>query len=171
MITADAPETFNAWYQELYPKIYRYLFGLTGSHPEAEQLAQETFTGLYHMVSSRREVRNPQALAYRIAHNICLNHLKREKKYKDIIGRKAVLSADTALSREESLIEEQKAARAREALARLPERDRTCLLLYLEELSYSEISEALGVKKTSVGKILARAAERLGREIQNGDRP
>jgi RNA polymerase sigma-70 factor, ECF subfamily len=42
-------------------------------------------------------------------------------------------------------------------LLRLPERQRECLALRAEGLSYAEIAAALGVAPGSVGTLLARA--------------
>lgn len=170
MIETNASEVFESRYRELYPQIYRYIYRLTGNIPDTEQLAQETFAGLYKLYSSPNGIRNPKALAYRIAHNVSLNYLKRRKKLDAIIGREDGHLSGTAASPEERLIEKQKIDQVRQALKSLPLRDQKCLLLYLEELSYAEISVAAGIKKSSVGKILARAAERLAGKIRNGDK-
>jgi len=49
---------------------------------------------------------------------------------------------------------------ARAALARLPERDRLLLALRAQGLSYREIAAAARLRPTSVGRLLARAADR-----------
>ncbi len=49
----------------------------------------------------------------------------------------------------------------RRALAGLPERDRQLLLMRGEGFSYREIGDAVGVKHTSVGTLLARAQQRF----------
>ena len=45
----------------------------------------------------------------------------------------------------------------RRALLHLPERQRDCLVLRAEGLSYAEIAASVGVAPGSVGTILARA--------------
>ena len=167
----DDSGVFDACYREFYPKIYRYTFRLIGNHQEAEQLTQEAFASLYGYVSAGSQVRNVRALIYRIAHNACLNYLKRENKLEEILSQQVSLRTESLSNNEERLIKERRAALIRRALFRLPPRDQTCLLLYGEEFSYAEIAKAAGIKKTSVGKILARAAERLAQEIKDGDKP
>jgi DNA-directed RNA polymerase specialized sigma24 family protein len=49
---------------------------------------------------------------------------------------------------------------AREALRRLPERDRLLLALRAQGLSYRDIAAAARIKPASVGRLLARAAGR-----------
>jgi RNA polymerase sigma-70 factor (ECF subfamily) len=49
---------------------------------------------------------------------------------------------------------------AREALGRLPQRDRLLLALRAQGLSYRDIAAASGLRPQSVGRLLARAADR-----------
>jgi len=49
----------------------------------------------------------------------------------------------------------------RRAILSLPKRDRECLLLYLEGLTYNEIAEISHIRRTSIGKVLARAINNL----------
>jgi RNA polymerase sigma-70 factor (ECF subfamily) len=55
----------------------------------------------------------------------------------------------------------EKIASVRKALADLSERDRQMLLMREEGFRYAEIAEAIGVRSTSVGALLARALERF----------
>lgn len=49
---------------------------------------------------------------------------------------------------------------ARAALRRLPDRDRLLLALRAQGLSYRDIASAAGIQPASVGRLLARAADR-----------
>ena len=48
----------------------------------------------------------------------------------------------------------------RQALQRLPARERLLLALRAQDLSYREIAAATGIRLSSVGRLLARAVER-----------
>ena len=48
-------------------------------------------------------------------------------------------------------------------LARLPDRDRRLLLLRASGLSYQEIAEMTGLRRSSIGRLLARATRRAAR--------
>jgi RNA polymerase sigma factor (sigma-70 family) len=54
----------------------------------------------------------------------------------------------------------------RDALGQLSERDQTLVLLYQDRLSYAEMAEILGIKPTSIGKLLQRAIERLAAQLK-----
>jgi RNA polymerase sigma factor (sigma-70 family) len=72
---------------------------------------------------------------------------------------------DQELDRKEGI------GRVRRALAGLDTRDRTLLLLRQEGFSYRELAEAVGVKATSVGTLLARARRRFVRAMnEEGER-
>jgi RNA polymerase sigma-70 factor (ECF subfamily) len=166
---AHDSETFNVYYREFYPKIYRYTFGLIGNHQEAEQLAQEAFASLYSYVSSGLRIQNVKALIYRIAHNKIVNYVKRREKLDRILRQHFDPTKSSSLGDEEEiLIKKQRAVLIRRALFRLPPIGQKCVLLYQEGFSYSEIAESSGIKKTSVGKILARSIKRLAQEINYG---
>jgi len=68
----------------------------------------------------------------------------------------------------EKLIEERSSQEVRRALDRLPARSRMALVLrYYSDMSYDEIAETLGVRRTFVGVVLLRARHQL-REILGG---
>jgi RNA polymerase sigma-70 factor (ECF subfamily) len=53
-----------------------------------------------------------------------------------------------------------------QALAGLPERDRTLLLMREEGFSHREIAEAVGTTTGSVGTMIARALDKLAAELR-----
>lgn len=169
-MTGDRIEAFDSFYKDLFATIYRYAFRLVGNSQDADELTQESFTRLYDFLADGSDVRNPKLLIYRIVHNVCLNFLKRQKMLVKIMGRPIDVSLSFHTNEEESLQKEERAALVRQALKGLPQRDQRCLLFYQDGFSYAEIAEAVGIKKTSVGKILARALERLSREIRQGEK-
>ncbi len=68
----------------------------------------------------------------------------------------------------EQLIEKHTSQEVRRALDQLPARSRMALVLrYYSEMSYDEIAETLGVRRTFVGVVLLRARHQL-REILGG---
>ena len=67
----------------------------------------------------------------------------------------------TSGSPHEDLERAERVAAVRRALERLSERDRQMLLMREEGFRYSEIAEAVGVRSTSVGALVARALKRF----------
>jgi RNA polymerase sigma-70 factor (ECF subfamily) len=52
------------------------------------------------------------------------------------------------------------------AIYKLDEIDRSIMLLYLDEKSYDEISEIIGISKSNVGVRINRAKESLKQNIE-----
>jgi RNA polymerase sigma-70 factor (ECF subfamily) len=68
----------------------------------------------------------------------------------------------------EQLIDKHTSQEVRRALDHLPTRSRMALVLrYYADMSYDEIAETLGVRRTFVGVVLLRARHQL-REILGG---
>lgn len=54
-----------------------------------------------------------------------------------------------------------------EALYKLPEIDRSIMLLYLEELGYNQIAEIIGITTTNVGVRINRSKKQLKKYLNN----
>jgi len=157
-------KNFEQVYEGYFKRIYRFIFRLTGQEEEAKDLAQETFIKLNNHFSSFLNHGNPRAWVYKVAANTCLNHLKRKEKYRNIlneIGRET----SSAVSTEEEFIKNEKLSLLKRGLENLEIKDRIILGLYRDGLSYADMAHVLKVKKTSVGKTLSRAIEKLARQI------
>lgn len=160
---------FNNFYEEYFPIIFRYVFRFVGNYQEAEQITQQVFVNLYEYLNNNSEIEYPKKYVYRIAHNICINFLRRKKKSDELmINPNSVVCSDC--SDYGKTAKKQRTILLREAILKLPLRDQKCLFLYKEGFSYSEIAHSTGIKQTSISKILSRAIERLVRQIKNGDR-
>ncbi|NIM12377.1 MAG: sigma-70 family RNA polymerase sigma factor [Candidatus Aminicenantes bacterium] len=159
---------FDDLYKEYFNALYRFNYTLVGNVEEALDSTQETFIKLYRQLDTGIEIRDPKAWIYRVAANICYNHLKRKKLFQHI--KKANLQPDiTPGDIEENLMKKQEIKMLRKAINQLPARDRVILMLYKNGFSTLEIAGVIGVKKNSVGKILARSVEKLSKLIKQGD--
>ena len=154
-------ETFQAVFTAHYDRVYGLLYRLVGTRVEAEDLAQEVFLKLHQHAFARRFLRrrehNIGAWLYRTATNVGYNAIR---------GRKRRWQRDTLLvpdprgapSAEEEVARREQETAVRRTLAQLPERDAQLLLLRQIGLTYAECAEIIGVKASSVGTLLARAA-------------
>ncbi len=160
---------FEPVYKELYPMIYCYVYRFIGNQEEARQMTQQTFANFYEYICGNSSIKNPKALVYRIAGNICCDYLRRKRKVR-ITNHDGLFHLKISSQPEEELLKKEEKAIFHTALSQLSSRDQQCLLLYYEGFSYMEIAECLKIKKTSVGKVLARAIEKIIRIINNGDK-
>lgn len=146
---------FEALFLRHYGQVYRAVYGLVGSHEEAEDLAQETFLALY---------RHPPRLGAgvplvgwlcRVALNQGYNALRGQNRARRRIER--VAAPPAPIDPHAELLRAEKRARVRAVLARLPERQCKLLLLRHAGLAYAEIAAALEIAPGSIGTLLARA--------------
>ncbi len=148
---------FARLYEQHWDAVYYVLARLTGDGDLAGDVAQEVFVQLYRKPP---ETGAPlRAWLCRVAVNRGYNALRSDKRRRtreDAAARDpAIVTVDPASTEEANRAEERDAVRR--VLLRLPERQRECLALRAEGLSYAEVAAALGVAPASVGTLLSRA--------------
>lgn len=161
---------FNDLYRGYFAQIHRYVFRMIGSSEEAEQLAQQTFAGLYSYLTSSPCLHDVKSLLFRIATNASLNYISKNKKDRETLRRMPFVETANDDPLDETILSQRRST-IRRGLAQLRTRDRECILLYAEGLSYKEIANVVGTKPATIGKILLRAIERLARQIHKGEKP
>ncbi len=147
---------FDALFRDLYPSLIRYLNRLTGDPDAAEDAAQEAFVRLTDQSLPTDEVR---PWLFTVATNLVRDRARKAQRHRRLeihVPRPGRLPGP-----EEAVERRERVAAVRAALERLPERDRTMLLMREEGFKYDEIARAVGVAPGSVGTLLARAAKRF----------
>lgn len=139
-------------------RIYRLCLRCTGSHADADDLAQEVFLHAYRGLDRFRSEARFSTWLYRIAWNACVNWTS-SKEAAEALREDLVDHAPSPFDR---LSREQAAKRVRQAVARLPERQRAVLLLRVYEgLSHREIADVLGRPVGTVKANLFHALTKL----------
>lgn len=170
-ISGDREKRFESLFHCHYRKVVGYLARLLGSEEEAEEQAQETFLRLYNSSLLERPDEEVSIWLRRVALNRGYNCLRGHRRELERLQSEARLSQPLApvldANPEDETLRAESTAQVRLALARLPARQQSCLLLRYEGLSYKEIAVVLGVAPGSVGTLLARA-EKAFREQYEG---
>ena len=145
-------ELFEAHFQRLY----RYLSRVSGDPELAADVAQDAFAKLYQRGSLPDA---PEAWLITVALNLFRNAASTRTRRLRLLtpARGEAVLADPPSSPDAALEAEDTRRRVRQALDRMPERERNMLLLRAEGYSYRDIAQALHVNETSVGVLLARA--------------
>ncbi|MFO7170471.1 MAG: sigma-70 family RNA polymerase sigma factor [Chloroflexota bacterium] len=146
---------FELLFERHYATVFRALYGLTGSHEEAEDLAQETFLTLFRTPPRHKPGMSLAAWLCRVGLNRAYNRLRGARRERQRAERLA--EAPAPAGPEEELARSEERALVRQALAKLPERQARLLLLRHAGLSYAEVAQALEIAPSSVGALLARA--------------
>ncbi len=146
--TGDA-DAFAAIVGRYQAEIFRHCARMVRNEAEGEELAQEVFVRAWQGLEGYRGEASLKNWLYRIATNLCLNHLdswrqkKRSEMDFDLI--------ESAGGPERDLSGSQEARWVREAVHRLPPQQRAVVLLKIfEELKFHEIADALGLSEGGV---------------------
>ncbi|HLB12718.1 MAG TPA: sigma-70 family RNA polymerase sigma factor [Dehalococcoidia bacterium] len=153
-------------YEELVRRYQRRLYNLagrlTGDREEAEDLAQEALVRAYVALPRFRKGERFSPWVYKIAVNLCINYLRRRKTLVALNDQAPFV--DRSPTPEQSLERGETQATVQKAILALPEQYRAVILMrHQQELSYSEIAEALGLPLGTVKTHLFRAREMLHR--------
>jgi RNA polymerase sigma-70 factor (ECF subfamily) len=153
-----------ALYDEYRPRLYRYLRSMKLRREQAEEIVQETFMRLTMEMLKESEVGNMQGWIVRVAHNLAVNLLKKNRGpvlTEETQNRLLLNRADTALTPEESFSEQEQAARIREALSKLKPMHRECFQMRAQGFRYKDIGMALGISEQRAGLLVKQVAVRL----------
>ena len=138
--------------------LYRYLRKFTSGAEDIEDLVQETYVRVYALADFQT-VGSPQALLFRIAHNLAVERARRRKSQAtDVVGDFDRLTVYSS----EAPADEQIDGRRRfesfcAAVDRLPPLCRRVFVLRkVYRLSHDEIAEVLGVSHSTIEKHVAK---------------
>ena len=153
-------EDFDALFLAHWAEVYRLLYRMLGD--EAEDAAQEVFLKLH--TRPPRPGSNYRAWLYTVATREGLNRIRSRGRQSGLVGRvKVLLGTQSELSPESAveLHDEQREVRA--LLGQMRPLYAQLLLLRHEGLEYAELADVLGVRKGSVGTLLARAEQQFAK--------
>lgn len=159
-------EAFNPLVERYKLPLYKVMYRMVYNRDDAEDLVEEAFIKAFRSLKKFETGRPFYAWICRIAVNNAINYLRKEKRaqvqpLEFVEHRLAAKKGDPVKMTAQKVLQEKIAA----SMARLPEDDRTILILRVdEEFSYEEISKILNIPRGTVMSRLARARQRL-REI------
>lgn len=124
-----------------------------------EDLLQEILIAIHRALPSLERSQSLAPFVYRIAHNRSVTHVMKRAAERRRTPDEA--SEPDNPTPEQLLIADERARRVSSAIRRLPLRYRQVMTLLLEDLSYAEIAEALGLSLSNVGVRVNRAKAQL----------
>lgn len=150
--------------EPLIPALRRYASAMVRDRDLADDLVQDCLEKAIASWHTRRKVEDTRQWVFAIAHNLIVNKLRQDAR--------RGLHIDIADAEEASLaVPAAQEHRVRhgellKAIAALPEEQRSVVLLVsVEDLSYAEAAQTLGIPIGTVMSRLARGRERLQRAL------
>lgn len=165
------PSAFSILYDQYAPLVASYLIRRAGVQA-AEDLLAETFTVAFEKRTTYKTNKYPEAKGwlFGIAHNVLrryLRDLQRQQKAHHKLGNVIQLTTKDEHARvENQLAARQQLSAVDAAMNHLKPADRTTLELYAYgDLTYQQVSEALGIPVGTVQSRLNRARRILDTQL------
>src|SRR6516164_6943759 len=166
--TAAFTELVEKYKQPIMNLVYRTIRDPT----EAEDLAQNVFVQVFKSAPRYKNTAKFSTWLFTIARNLCLNEIRRRSRHPaESLDVPHPEQEDQPLhqfedkktfSPPESLLHGELARKIEEAMADLPENQRSAILLCRQEdLSYEEIAEVLGCSVSATKSLIHRGRETL----------
>jgi RNA polymerase sigma factor, sigma-70 family len=162
-----------AWEQivrQNWRKVFNVAYKFVGRHDEAEDLTQDIFLKIFKALKTF-DRRNFQTWIISISRNLCIDHYRSVRKERQTIARDVDASdlqpATTDRGPYASAEHQDLRAQLRQALATLPITLRTAVVLRdLQELSYQEIADRLGLPEGTVKSRINRGRIELAHQLR-----
>lgn len=136
-----------------------------GNQMDAEDVAQEALLRLWKYCERLNADRNLEALAVKVAKNVCVDLYKSRNTYEDEIT--SDIASPPSQSADAELHAKEVQQKIDEAMERLNPRERDLLKArQLEGKSAEEISEQTGIPKSSVKSMISTARKKLKMDLQ-----
>lgn len=146
----------RALYEEFHLPVYRLALRMVG-RDDAEDLAQQIFLCVFQKIRQFGGRAQFSTWLYRLATNECLQHLRSQSRHS-----KVPLSPDTAGHSKSRPPDLDSSELLQTAISRLePDLRAVFVLREIEELNYSQLSEALQIPEGTVASQLSRARKQL----------
>lgn len=143
--------------------MYWAAFRLTGHAAEAEDLVQEVYLKLWTQRDRLPPMDSEEAYCVRMVRNVFLDRRRSARlplSGESIADRSAVADDDVAAHTELCDL----AARARMLMNRLPEQQRTVMMLKdVDDCTYEEVAERTGLTQGNLRVVLSRARKTIRR--------
>jgi RNA polymerase sigma-70 factor (ECF subfamily) len=150
-------EAFDRLVLRYQRDVYRLCYRYVNNHEDANDLAQEVFLKAWRAISRFRGDSSFSTWLYRIAVNACLNFRAVRRPSTQELPEGLPDPRPGAATRVEG---DEEARRVREAVARLPEKQRATLILKVyHELTHEEVAGVLG---STVGTVKSNLFHALG---------
>jgi RNA polymerase sigma factor (sigma-70 family) len=152
-------------------KVFNVAYKFVGKHDEAEDLTQDIFLKIFKALASFDRRANFQTWIISISRNLCIDHYRSVRKERQTIAREIDTSdlqpASSDRGPYQAAEHQDLRGLLRQALQKLPLTLRTAVILRdLQELSYQEIADRLGLPEGTVKSRINRGRIELAHQLR-----
>jgi len=137
--------------------IYKVCYLYATKNAPLNDLYQEVVLNIWKAFGKFRGESKISTWIYRIALNTCISFIRKEKNIPEIV----TLTQEASWMTDEQDELQVMLKELHQLINRLGQLDKSIILLYLEEKSYEEIAEIMGLTVTNVATKLSRIKDKL----------
>ena len=149
-------------------QIYSIAYSMTHNHADADDLSQDTFIKAYENLRKFKLGTNFRAWLYRIAKNLCIDHLRRKKRFsEDDLDAQASSLPDGNPGPQEDMEASELMENITTAVDSLPKDQHTVVVLReMQGLGLKEIAKIMNSSESTVRWRLHYARKKLQKKLQ-----
>jgi RNA polymerase sigma-70 factor (ECF subfamily) len=170
-------DAFAALVEKYKQPLFNFIFRTLRDETEAEDVAQNVFLQVYKSRARYERTAKFSTWLFTIARNLCLNEIRRRSRHPAESLEESHAEHDDQPQRQyedkriflptETALHGELAVKIEEALAELPENQRTAILLCRQdELSYEEIAKVLDCSLSATKSLIHRGRETLKEKLK-----
>jgi len=151
-------------------RVFNIAYKFTGRHDLAEDLTQDVFVKIFKSLDTFDRRANFQTWLVSVSRNLCIDHYRSVRKERESIDRDVdpgdLATVANTTSPYQSLEQRDRASLLRRGLNELaPSLKQAVLMRDLQEMSYQEIADKLGLPEGTVKSRINRGRNELARQI------
>lgn len=165
----DQKSLFMKWLSDHGAAVVKVARAYTFNSDDCQDLAQEILLQAWRSLPSFAGNAQPATWFYRVALNTAMNWQRKDKPRRsrqEPLLEMQVYATDSS-NDDGQLQHRDTVEQLYKAINQLPKTDAALVLLYLDELSYREMADVLGISESNVGVKLNRAKKALA-ELMKG---
>ncbi|MBX7165781.1 MAG: RNA polymerase sigma factor [Pirellulales bacterium] len=171
MLDEDQKALFVAWLGEHGSSVLKVARAYTLTSEECQDLAQEILLQAWRSLAHFDGRASASTWFYRVALHTALNWHRQDARRRSrqqplLESRDAVVDGVDSCKQAQ---QRETVERLYRAIHQLPKTDAALVLLYLDQLSYREMAEVLGISESHVGVKLHRARKALSALMNEDD--
>jgi RNA polymerase sigma-70 factor, ECF subfamily len=136
------------------------------NRPEKEDYTQELIVEVWKAFPNFKRQAKFSTWMYRVALNSAIDILRKEKNQLQYIN---LSQSELEIPDNQSNKESEKKEKLYSAINQLSEVEKAIIILYLEDYSYKEISEIVGISETYTGVKINRIKTELQKKLNHGN--
>ena len=168
-VQSGVTDCYDVLVERYKVRLFNYLYRLTGSRDEAEEIAQEAFVKAYIHAGKYKTIARFSTWLYTIATNLVRNRIRSRSRAPQLISlwtrgfsdsdeERMLDIEDTGRTPDEAINDAELSSVINRAIAKIPEKYRESFVLReINELSYEEIAAVTGLKLGTVRSRINRA--------------